>query len=165
MSIQLTRPGALQRRWRWHPNGQQHWSIEVVARNNLLDDETHSNGATRLRGSHLLGLQELVAMELAFGVTSRQLLLPIHYASKFEALNHAGLSLSEALLWVRDDELRARPRLVGHQLLLSCQITVAVGKGFWTRAAIKQVGEQVPFVVKRTKSALLLLHGLHLQNN
>ena len=52
-------------------------------------------------------------MELAVGVTIRQLFLHVHLASKFEAFCNSGVFLSEPLLWVPNDELCARLRMVG----------------------------------------------------
>ena len=42
---------------------------------------------------------------------------------------------------------------------------MAVGVGVWIRAAIRQVGNQLPLVVVRAESALFLLHGVHLKTN
>ena len=64
-------------------------------------------------------------MELAIGVTIRQLLLHLNCSSEFEAPGDAGVSAGESLLGVPNDMLRARLWLVGHQVLLSRQITVA----------------------------------------
>ena len=66
-------------------------------------------------------------MELAVGVTIKQLLHYVHYASSFEAPAHKSVFPGESLLAVPDDELRAKLRLVGHQVYLCCQITVTVG--------------------------------------
>ena len=104
-------------------------------------------------------------MELAIGVTIRQLLLHLHCASEFEAPDDAGVSSDESLLGVPNDKLRARLWLVSHQVLLSSQITVAVGVGVRIRATIWQVGKQVPLVVARAESTLFLLHGVHLKKN
>ena len=89
-------------------------------------------------------------MELAIGVIIRQLLLVINYATKFEAFGYAGVFPGVSLLAMLDDELRASLRLVGYQVLLRCQVTVAVGVGVWIWAAIRQVGEQAPFIVVQT---------------
>ena len=88
-------------------------------------------------------------MELAISVTIRQFLLHLHCASELEALGHAGVSPGESLLGVPNDELRTRLWLVGHKVLLSRQITVAVGVSVRIRATIKQVGKQVPLDVVR----------------
>ena len=61
-------------------------------------------------------------MELAVGVTIRQLLLHVHCPSKLEAPGHASMSPCESLLGVPNNELRTRLWLVGHQVLLSRQI-------------------------------------------
>ena len=58
---------------------------ELVARNEPINDVTYLDGATRSRCGHLLGNQELVALELAVGITIRQLLLYLHGASEFES--------------------------------------------------------------------------------
>ena len=100
--------------------------------------------------------------ELAVGVTFRQLLLQVHCASKFEAPGHAGVSPGESLLGMPNDELRTSLWLVGHRLLFSRQISVAVGVGVRIRATIWQIGEQVPLVVVRAESTLFLFHGVHL---
>ena len=89
-------------------------------------------------------------MELAVGVTIRQLLSHIHLASKFEALCNSGVSPSKPLLWVPNDELCASFRLVYDQVFLRCHVTVAVCVSIRIRAAITKVGEQVPFIVVRT---------------
>ena len=101
-------------------------------------------------------------MELAIGVTIRQFLLHHHCAIEFEAPGYAGVSPSESLLGVPNDELRTRPWLVGHLVLLSRQITMSVGMGVRILATIRQVGKQVPLIVVRAESTLLLLHGVHL---
>ena len=64
-----------------------------------------------------------------------------------------------------NDELRTRLWLIGHQMLLIRQITVAVNVGVTIRAIIRQIGKQVLFVVVRTESTLFLLHGVHLKTN
>ena len=102
-------------------------------------------------------------MELAVSVSIRQLLLHLHCASEFEAPGDAGVSSGESLIGVSNDELRTRLWLVGHKVLLSRQITVAVGVGVWIWATIWQIGKQVPLVVVRAESTLLLLHGVHLK--
>ena len=89
-------------------------------------------------------------MELAVGVTIRQLLLHVQCAIEFEAPGNSGVFPGESLLATLDDELRAWLRLVGHQVLFRCQVTVTVGVGVRIRAAIRQIGEQVPFIVVRT---------------
>ena len=89
-------------------------------------------------------------MELAVGVTIRQLLIHLFCTSEFEAPGNSGVSPSEALLWVSNDKLCARLRMVGDQVFLRCQVTVAVGVSIRIRAAIRQVSEQVPFIVVRT---------------
>ena len=104
-------------------------------------------------------------MELTVGIAIWQFLFHVHYASDFEAPGHAGVFPDESLLSVPDNEFRARFRLVGHQVLLCCQVTLTVGVGVWIRAAIRQFGEQVPLVIVWTESALLLLHGVHLKKN
>ena len=104
-------------------------------------------------------------MELASGVTIRQLLLHLNCASEFEAPGDAGVSAGESLLGVQNDKLRARLLLVGYKVLLSRQITVAVGVGVQIRATIRQVGKQLPLVVVRAESMLFLLHGVHLKTN
>lgn len=62
-----------------------------------------------------------------------------------------------------DNKVYAKLRLVAHQMLLRCQIIMAVGVGVRIRASIKQVGKQVAFIVVKTKLALLLLYGGHLK--
>ena len=104
-------------------------------------------------------------MELAVGVTIRQLLHHLHCASEFEAPSDAGVSSDKSLLGVTDDKLRARLWLVGQQMLLSRQITVDVGVGVRIWATIWQVGKQVPLFVVRAKSTLFLHHGVHLKTN
>ena len=67
-------------------------------------------------------------MKLAVCVSIRQLtLLHVHYASSFEAPCHSGVFPGELLLAVPNDEFRARLRLVGHKVLVRCQVTVTVG--------------------------------------
>ena len=85
-------------------------------------------------------------MEIAIGVTIRQLLLPIN----FEAPGHAAVFPGDSHLAMLDDELRCWLRLFGDQVFLRCEVTVAVGVGVQIRAAIRKVGEQVPFIVVRT---------------
>ena len=93
-------------------------------------------------------------MELAVSVTIRQLLLHQYYASEFEAPGDASLSSGESLLGVRNDKLRARLWLVGHKILFSRQIEIAVGVNFRIRATIRQVGKQIPRVVVKAESSL-----------
>ena len=93
-------------------------------------------------------------MELAVSVTIRLLLLCLHCASEFETPSEAGVSYGESLLGVLNDKLRARLWLVGHQVLFSRQITVAVGVGFQIRVTICKVRKQVPLVVIRAESSL-----------
>ena len=104
-------------------------------------------------------------MELAIGVTIRQLLLHLNCSSEFEAPGNAGVSAGELLLGVPNDKLRARLWLVGYKVLLSRQITMAVGVGVRIRAAIRQIGKQVPHVVIGAESTLFLLHCVHLKTN
>ena len=78
-------------------------------------------------------------MELAVSVTIRQLFFHLQCASEFEAPNDAGVSSGESLLGVPNDKLRSRPWLIGHQMLFSRQITMAVGMGVRIRATIRQV--------------------------
>ena len=104
-------------------------------------------------------------MELAVGVTISQVYLHVHCASDFKAPGDAGVLSGESLLWVPNYKLRAILWLVGHQVLLSPQITVAVGVGVRIRATIWQVGKQVPLVVVRAESTIFLLHGVHLETN
>ena len=104
-------------------------------------------------------------MELAVGVTIRQLLFHVHCASKLEAPGHAGVSPRESLLGVPNNELCTRLWLVNHQVLFSRQIIVAVCMGVRIWATIRQVGKQVPLVVVQTESTFLLLHGVHLKTN
>ena len=52
-------------------------------------------------------------MKLAVGVTIRQLFINLYCASEFEAPGNSVVSPSEALLWVPNDKLCARLRLVG----------------------------------------------------
>ena len=104
-------------------------------------------------------------MELAIGVTIRQLLLYLNCTSKFEAPSDTGVYAGESLLGVPNDKLRARLWLVGYQVLFSRQITMAVGVGVRIRATIRQVGKQVPLVVVRAESTLFLLHSVHLKTN
>ena len=104
-------------------------------------------------------------MKLVVSVAIRQLLFHLHCASEFEALGDAGVSSGKSLLGVPNDKLRARLWLVGHQVLISRQITMAVGVGVRIRATIRQVGKQVPLVVVRAESALFLLHGVYLKTN
>ena len=104
-------------------------------------------------------------MELAIGVTIRKLFLYLNCASEFEAPGDAGVSTGESLLVVPNDKLRARLWLVGYQVLLSSQITVAVGVGVRIWAAIRQIGKQVPLVVIGAESTLFLLYCVHLKTN
>ena len=104
-------------------------------------------------------------MELAIGVTIRKLFLHLNCASEFEAPGDAGVSAGESLLGVPNDKLRARLWLVGYQVLLSSQITVAVGVGVRIRATIRQIGKQVPLVVIGAEATLFLLHCVHLKTN
>ena len=114
MGVQPTQSGALHRSWRWHSSGRRDWARKVVARNDPLNDVTHSDGATRSRGGHLLSNQELVIMEIAVGITVRQLLLHLHCASEFEAPCYANTSPSESLLVVPNYKFSTRLWLVGH---------------------------------------------------
>ena len=102
-------------------------------------------------------------MELAIGVTIRQDLIHLNFASEFEAPGDAGVSAGESLLGVPNNKLRATLWLVGYQMLFSCQITVAVGVGVRIRATIRQIGKQVPLVVIGTESTFFLLNFLHLK--
>ena len=52
-------------------------------------------------------------MEFAVGVTIRQLLIHLHCTSEFEAPGNSGVSPNEPLLWVPNDKLCARLRMVG----------------------------------------------------
>ena len=101
-------------------------------------------------------------MELAIGVTIRKLFLHLNCAIEFEAPGDAGVSAGELLLGVPNNKLRARLWLVGYQVLLSRQITVAVGVGVRIRVTIRQIGKQVPLVVIEAESTLFLLHCVHL---
>ena len=96
-------------------------------------------------------------MKLAIGVTIRQLLFHLNCATEFEAPGDASVSAGESPLRVPNDKLHARLWLVGYQMLLSRQITVAVGVGVRIRATIRQIGKQVPFVVIGAESTLFLL--------
>ena len=104
-------------------------------------------------------------MELAIGVTIRQLLLHLNCASEFEAPGDAGVSEGESLLGVPNNQLRARLWLVCYQVRLSRQITVAVGVGVRIRATIRQIGKKVPLVVIGAESTLFLVHCVHLKAN
>ena len=104
-------------------------------------------------------------MELAIGVTISQLLLHLNCASEFEAPGGAGVSAGKSLLGVPNDKLHARLWLVGYQVLLSPQITVAVGISVRIRATIKKIGKLVPLVVIGVESTLFLLHCVHLKIN
>ena len=104
-------------------------------------------------------------MELAIGVTIRQLLLHLNCASEFQAPGDSGVSARESLLRVLNDKLHARHWLVGYQVLFSRQITVAVGVGVLIRATIRQIGKQVLLVVIGAESTLFLLHCVHLTTN
>ena len=73
------------------------WAREVVARNDPLNDVTHSDYATRSRGCHPLGNQKLVTMELAVDINIKQVLLHFHCASEFEAFGYASTSSGESL--------------------------------------------------------------------
>ena len=99
-------------------------------------------------------------MELAVGVTIRQLLFNLHCSSELEAPGDAGVSSGELLLGVPNDKLRAR-----HQVLFTRQITVTVGVDVRIGATIRQVGKQVPLVVVRAKTMIFLLHGVYLETN
>ena len=82
-------------------------------------------------------------MEIAVGVTiTKLLLLYLHCASEFEALCQADVLSGESVFGVPNDELRTRLWLVGHQMLLSCQITVAIGVGVWIWVTIRQVASK-----------------------
>ena len=104
-------------------------------------------------------------MELVVRVTIKQLLLYLHCASESEVPGYPGVSTGESLFRMPNDKLRAMIWLVGHQVLLSRHITVAVGVGVRIRVTIKQICKQVPRVVVRTKSALLLLYCVYLIAN
>ena len=115
VGVKHTRSGAFRSSWRWHSSGRRNWASEVVARNDLLNDVTNSDGATRSRSGHPFGNQELVTMELAVGITIRQLLLlHFHYASEFEAHGYTSMSLDESLLAVPNYNFRTMPWLVAH---------------------------------------------------
>ena len=86
-------------------------------------------------------------MERAVDVTIWQLLMHAQCASEFKAPGNSGVSLSEALFWLPNDKLCARLRLGGYEVLIRCQVTMAVGVGVWIWAAIRQVSEKVPFIV------------------
>ena len=64
-----------------------------------------------------------------------------------------------------NDSLRARLWLIGQKVLLSRQITVAVGVSIRIRATIRQVGKQVLLVVVRAELKFLLLHCVYLKKN
>lgn len=85
-------------------------ALEVVARNNSLNDLIHSDGATLSRGNDSLGHQEFVAIKLAIGVWIWELLLHVYCANELEAPGHANVFPGESLLSVPDDELHARLR-------------------------------------------------------
>ena len=104
-------------------------------------------------------------MKLAVGVNIRQLLLHLYCASVFEAPGDAGVSSGKSLLGVPNDKLHARLWLVGHQVLLSRQITVAVDVAVRIPATIRKIGKQVPFVVVQAESTLFLLYGVYLKTN
>ena len=104
-------------------------------------------------------------MELAIGVTIRQLLFHLICASEFEAPGDAGVSSRESLHELPNDKFRARLWLVGFQVLLKLQITVDVGVGVRIRGTIRQIGKQVPLFVIGVKSTLFLLHCVHLKTN
>ena len=104
-------------------------------------------------------------MELAIGVTTRHLLLHLNCASEFEAPGDAGVSAGKSLIGMPNYQLRARLWLVSYEVLLSRQITVAVGVGVWILATIRQIGKQVPLVVIGAEFTLYLLHCLHLKTN
>ena len=78
----------------------------------IRNDVTYSDGATRSRGCHPLGNQELVTMELAVGITIRQLLLHLYCASEFEAPGHTRTSPGESLLGALNYKFRPRLWLV-----------------------------------------------------
>ena len=99
------------------------------------------------------------------GVTIRQLLLHLNCTSEFEAPRHAGASPSESLFSVPNDELYPRLRLVGDQVFLCCQITVAVSVSVKIRVTIRHICKKLPLVVVREESTLFLLHGVHLKTN
>ena len=113
----------------------------------------------------MLSHEELVAMELAVSVTIRQFLFHLYCASKFEAPGYAGVSSGESLFGMPNNKFRARLWLVGHQMLLSRQLAMAVGVGVWIRATIRQVGKQVPLVVVRADYARFLFQGVYLKTN
>ena len=103
-------------------------------------------------------------MELIVGITIRQLLLlHLHYASEYKVPGYTSTSPGKSFIAVLNYKLRTRLWLVGHKVLLCCQVTVAVGVGVWIRATISQVGEQVPLVIVGTESSLFLLHCIHLK--
>ena len=81
-------------------------------------------------------------MELAIGVTIRHLLLHFNCASEFKAPCDACVSAGESLLGVPNDKLLAMLWLVGYQVLLSRQITVAVGVNVRIRTTIRQIGSK-----------------------
>ena len=89
-------------------------------------------------------------MELAVGVTIRQLFLHVQCAKEFEAPGNLSVSPSETFRWVPNDKLCARLRLFDDKVFLRCQVTVVVGVGVCMWAAIRQVGEKVPFIFERT---------------
>ena len=121
--------------------------------------------ATRSCGCNLHGHQELVAMELAVVMSIELLLFHLHCASEFEAPFYAVVSPSESLLGVPNDELRTRLWLVGHLVIISCQITVAVGVDIRNWATIRQTGKPVPLVVERAQFTHFLLNCVQLTKN
>ena len=101
-------------------------------------------------------------MVITVGVSVWQLLVHCLNTSEFKAPRHARLFPSEALFAVSDYELRSRLWHVNHHELLGCQVTVSVGVSIGIRTTVRQVGDQVALVVIGAKSALFLLHGVHL---
>ena len=95
-------------------SGRRDWAREIVARNDLLNDDTHSDGVTPSRGGHPCGNQELVTMELAVGINIKQLLVHFHCASEFEAPGYTSTSSGESLLAVPNYKFRTRLWLVSH---------------------------------------------------
>lgn len=68
------------------------------------------------------------------------------------------MSLGESILGVPNDEPRTKLWLVAYEMLFSREIKVDLGVCVLIWTTIRQIRKQLPIIVERTKSSLLLLH-------
>ena len=152
---------ALRREWRWHSSGRRNWSLKVVVGDYSLDDVTHSDGATWLRGGLSLSHQELVAIELTVGVAVLAIV-----RSKGASLLHDSCVFSCQLTLIplittwsnHDDHLLTCWRLVGlgHPHRFERVVSEPMGVRIWL--AIRQIRKENALVVVRNKPTLLHVH-------